>query len=89
MYLRSQFEEEYDFFPVTYMLPFDMLAFKREFVKKKPEIEPEAIVVVENQIQIIENKEPNSSSVLEELSVSTTVNLVEASPKPTGPVIVD
>jgi hypothetical protein len=48
MYLRSQFEEEYDFFPVTYMLPFDMLAFKREFVKKKPEIEPEAIVVVEN-----------------------------------------
>jgi hypothetical protein len=35
MYLRSQFEEAYDFFPVTYMLPYDMNAFKREFVKKK------------------------------------------------------
>ena len=65
MYLRSIFEDDYDFFPLTFVMPFDMLAFKRQFVKKKvPEIEPEKleskldINTAESQIQIIENKEP-------------------------------
>ena len=51
MYLRSKFEEEYDFFPVTFMLPYDFNAFKKEFIKKKlPEkdIDPPPIVEAKN-----------------------------------------
>ena len=48
MYLRSQFEEEYDFFPVTYMLPYDMNAFKKEFIVKKKT--PEKEFAIEGQI---------------------------------------
>mgnify|MGYP000235119898 CR=1 FL=1 len=48
MYLRSKFEESYDFFPVTFMLPYDFNGFKREFIKKKPPAEdPPPIVIID------------------------------------------
>ena len=88
MYLRSIFEDDYDFFPLTYMLPFDMLTFKRQFVKKKPpEIEPEKleskldINIAESQIQIIENKEPETptAATTENQSVRASASVTESS----------
>jgi len=35
MTMRKEFPEAYDFFPETYILPYEMNLFKRQFYTKK------------------------------------------------------
>jgi|TARA_B110000285_G_C15116593_1_gene614464 hypothetical protein len=74
MYLRSQFEEAYDFFPVTYMLPYDMNAFKREFIKKKtPEKEPTPETApIEVKATVVQNEKIEIEQSRSELMTTIT-----------------
>ena len=47
MIMRRQFPEDYDYFPQTYILPYEMNQFKSEFHKKKEEVEapPEQLAI--------------------------------------------
>ena len=34
--MRKEFPDDYDFFPVTFILPHEMNQFKAQFIKKEP-----------------------------------------------------
>ena len=40
--MKKEYSKEYDFFPLTFILPYEMTSFKKEFYEKKkdPPIEP-------------------------------------------------
>jgi len=41
MMMRKEFPEAYNFFPETYILPYEMNAFKKQFYTKKDKEEKE------------------------------------------------
>jgi hypothetical protein len=56
MLMLKEFPHDYNFFPATYILPYEMNLFKSQFVKKEPEKaevnklspQPEILILEEN-----------------------------------------
>lgn len=38
--MKKEFQHEYDFFPITFILPYEMNLFKKEFYEKKNDNHP-------------------------------------------------
>ena len=47
--MRKEFPDDYDFFPATYILPYEMNLFKSQFFIKKKDEDVQNNIKLENQ----------------------------------------